>query len=58
VAVEYRPDVGRFARRELLVSMTFGVAVVPLLVHGLTMSKLLRSLGLARDSALLDRGEN
>ncbi len=47
-----------FAHRELLVSMTFGVAVLSILVHGLTMSKLLRSLGLARDSVSLDRGEN
>ncbi len=40
-----------FAHRELLVSMTFGVAVVSILVHGLTMSGLLRRLGLISEPA-------
>ncbi len=35
-----------FPSRDLLVSMTFGVAVLSILVHGLTMSGLLRGLGL------------
>jgi monovalent cation:H+ antiporter, CPA1 family len=35
-----------FRYRELLVSMTFGVAVLSILVHGLTMSGLLRRLGI------------
>jgi CPA1 family monovalent cation:H+ antiporter len=34
-----------FPYRELLVSMTFGVVILSLLVHGLTMSPLLRWLG-------------
>lgn len=35
-----------FAYRELLVSMTFGVAVLSILVHGITMSGLLKALGI------------
>jgi CPA1 family monovalent cation:H+ antiporter len=35
-----------FAHRELILSMTFGVVVLSMLVHGLTMSTLLRRLGL------------
>ena len=34
-----------FVYRELLVSMTFGVVILSILVHGLTMSPLLRWLG-------------
>lgn len=34
-----------FPHRELLVSMTFGVVILSILVHGLTMSPLLRRLG-------------
>jgi monovalent cation:H+ antiporter, CPA1 family len=34
--------------RELLVSMTFGVVIVSILIHGLTMSPILRWLGIAR----------
>jgi CPA1 family monovalent cation:H+ antiporter len=37
-----------FAHRELLVSMTFGVVILSILVHGLTMSHLLRWLGIVR----------
>lgn len=37
-----------FPHRELLVSMTFGVAILSILVHGLTMSQLLRRLGIVR----------
>ncbi len=37
-----------FAHRELLVSMTFGVVIVSILIHGLTMSPILRWLGIAR----------
>lgn len=40
-----------FPYRELLVSMTFGVAVLSILVHGLTMSGLLHALGLVSDPA-------
>lgn len=40
-----------FAQRELLVSMTFGVALLSILVQGLTMSGFLRRLGLARSRA-------
>jgi Na+:H+ antiporter len=40
-----------FAQRQLLVSMTFGVAVLSILVHGLTMSGLLRALGLMKKPA-------
>jgi len=40
-----------FPHRELLVSMTFGVAVLSILVHGLTMSGLLRALGLVGEPA-------
>jgi CPA1 family monovalent cation:H+ antiporter len=35
-----------FPHRELLVSMTFGVVILSILVHGLTMSPLLRWLGI------------
>ncbi len=38
-----------FVYRELLVSMTFGVAVLSILVHGLTMSGLLRWLGITNE---------
>ena len=37
-----------FPHRELLVSMTFGVVILSILVHGLTMSPLLRWLGIGR----------
>ncbi len=37
-----------FAHRDLLVSMTFGVVLLSILVHGLTMSPLLRWLGIVR----------
>jgi CPA1 family monovalent cation:H+ antiporter len=37
--------------RELLVSMTFGVAVLSILVHGLTMSGLLKWLGIVSETA-------
>jgi len=37
-----------FPHRELLVSMTFGVVIISILVHGLTMSPLLRWLGIVR----------
>ena len=37
-----------FPHRELLVSMTFGVVIVSILVHGLTMSPLLWWLGIVR----------
>jgi monovalent cation:H+ antiporter, CPA1 family len=37
-----------FPYRELLVSMTFGVVILSILVHGLTMSPLLRWLGIVR----------
>jgi len=37
-----------FPHRELLVSMTFGVVILSVLVHGLTMSPLLRWLGIVR----------
>jgi Na+:H+ antiporter len=39
-----------FAHRELLISMTFGVAVISILVHGVTMSGLLRALGITREA--------
>jgi len=39
-----------FAYRDLLISMTFGVVVISILVHGLTMPWLVRRLGLARGS--------
>jgi CPA1 family monovalent cation:H+ antiporter len=38
-----------FPYRELLVSMTFGVAVLSILVHGITMSGLLRVLGIVNE---------
>jgi CPA1 family monovalent cation:H+ antiporter len=37
-----------FPQRELLVSMTFGVVILSILIHGLTMSPLLRWLGIVR----------
>ena len=37
-----------FPHRELVVSMTFGVVILSILVHGLTMSPLLRWLGIVR----------
>ncbi|MEJ2718641.1 MAG: sodium:proton antiporter [Deltaproteobacteria bacterium] len=37
-----------FPHRELLVSMTFGVAILSILIHGLTMLPLLRWLGIVR----------
>jgi len=37
-----------FSHRELLVSMTFGVVILSILVHGLTISPLLRWLGIVR----------
>ncbi len=37
-----------FPHRELLVPMTFGVVILSILVHGLTMSPLLRWLGIVR----------
>lgn len=40
-----------FAYRELLVSMTFGVVVLSILVHGLTMSGLLNRLGIVSEPA-------
>jgi CPA1 family monovalent cation:H+ antiporter len=40
-----------FAYRELLVSMTFGVAVLSILVHGLTMSGVLTRLGIVSEPA-------
>jgi len=40
-----------FAYRELIVSMTFGVAVLSILVQGLTMSSLLVRLGIVRTPA-------
>lgn len=38
-----------FPHRELLVSMTFGVVILSILVHGLTMSPLLQWLGVVRE---------
>jgi monovalent cation:H+ antiporter, CPA1 family len=40
-----------FVHRELLVTLTFGVVVLSILVQGLTMAPLLRWLGLARGRA-------
>lgn len=40
-----------FAYRELVVSMTFGVAVISILVHGVTMSPMLRWLGIVSERA-------
>ena len=37
-----------FPHRELLISMTFGVVILSILVHGLTLSPLLRGLGVVR----------
>ncbi len=37
-----------FPHRELIVSMTFGVVVLSIFIHGLTMSPLLRWLGIVR----------
>jgi CPA1 family monovalent cation:H+ antiporter len=42
-----------FAYRDLIVSMTFGVALLSILVHGVTMSPLLRLLGIV--SPVIDR---
>lgn len=39
-----------FAHRDIVISITFGVVVVSILVQGLTMSPLLRKLGLVRAS--------
>jgi Na+:H+ antiporter len=44
-----------FAYRDLIVSMTFGVALLSILVHGVTMSPLLRLLGVV--NPLTDRTE-
>lgn len=41
----------RFPNRELLVTLTFGVVVLSILVQGLTMQTLLRSVGLAERPA-------
>jgi CPA1 family monovalent cation:H+ antiporter len=38
-----------FPHRQLLVSMTFGVVILSILVHGLTMSPLLNWLGIVRE---------
>jgi Na+:H+ antiporter len=38
-----------FPHRDLLVSMTFGVVILSILVHGLSMSPLLRRLGIAHE---------
>jgi len=38
-----------FPHRDLLVSMTFGVVILSILVHGLTMSPLLRWIGIVRE---------
>jgi CPA1 family monovalent cation:H+ antiporter len=51
-----------FPHRDLLVSMTFGVVLLSILVHGLTMSPLLRWLGIVRghqehDAYELTRGK-
>ena len=51
-----------FPHRDLLVTMTFGVVILVLLVHGLTMAPLLRRLGLtarheAREAFERARGE-
>lgn len=40
-----------FADRQLVVSMTFGVAVLSILVHGVTMSPMLRALGIVSEPA-------
>ena len=40
-----------FAYRDLIVSMTFGVAVISILVQGLTMSSFLARLGIVRKAA-------
>jgi monovalent cation:H+ antiporter, CPA1 family len=39
-----------FLHREFLISMTFGVVVISILVHGITMSPLLRLSGIVRGS--------
>ena len=39
------------AYRDLLISMTFGVALLSILVQGLTMSGLLKHLGLVSEAA-------
>lgn len=38
-----------FAHRDLIVHMSFGVVILSILLQGLTMSRLLRSLGIVRD---------
>ncbi len=38
-----------FAHRELIINMTFGVVTLSILIHGLTMSPLLRLLGLVHE---------
>jgi CPA1 family monovalent cation:H+ antiporter len=40
-----------FAHRELIINMTFGVVAIFILAHGLTMSPLLRVLGLVHEPA-------
>ena len=42
------------ANREVVVSMTFGVVILSILIQGMTMAPLLRRLGLAGDSSHLD----
>jgi CPA1 family monovalent cation:H+ antiporter len=37
------------AQRELIINITYGVVVIFILVHGLTMSRLLRFLGIVRE---------
>jgi len=46
-----------FPHRDLLVSMTFGVVIISILIHGLTMSPLLRWLGVVRGSAEREKYE-
>jgi CPA1 family monovalent cation:H+ antiporter len=38
-----------FAPRDLIINITYGVVVIFILVHGLTMSRLLRFLGIVRE---------
>lgn len=40
-----------FPYRDLLISMTFGVVILSILIHGLTMSPLLGRLGIVRQAA-------
>lgn len=44
-----------FPSRDLIISMTFGVSVLSILMHGLTMSGLLRLLGIAPEPADRER---